>query len=91
MTHADDEDHAAPWWHRGLSERQGRLLAAARELGRERFAPRAAAHDQEASFPFENYADLRDAGFLGLTIPARYGGLGADYATYALVSAELGR
>ena len=62
-----------------------------RDLGRERFAPRAATYDLEASFPFENYADLREAGLLGLTIPARHGGLGADYATYALVSAELGR
>jgi alkylation response protein AidB-like acyl-CoA dehydrogenase len=70
---------------------RARLIEAARALGRERFAPRAARHDREASFPFENYADLREAGFLGLTIPARYGGLGADYQTYALVSAELGR
>jgi hypothetical protein len=91
VTHQDAEDDAAPWWHGALTEAQARLLETARRLGRERFAPRAATYDREASFPFENYADLRDAGFLGLTIPARYGGLGADYATYALVSAELGR
>ena len=70
---------------------QARLIALVRALGRERFAPRAARYDLEAAFPFENYADLREHGLLGLTIPARYGGLGADYATYALVSAELGR
>jgi len=74
-----------------LTANQERLIEIARVLGRARFAPRAAKHDLEASFPFDNYADLREAGFLGLTIPARYGGLGADYATYALVSAELGR
>src|SRR5262245_9148476 len=77
--------------HPSLSAEQQRLIDIARALGRDRFAPRAAKHDLEASFPFENYADLRDAGFLGLTIPSRHGGLGADYATYALISAELGR
>jgi alkylation response protein AidB-like acyl-CoA dehydrogenase len=74
-----------------LTAEQTRLIETVRALGRERFAPRAHRYDLEASFPFENYADLRAAGLLGLTIPARHGGLGADYATYALVSAELGR
>ena len=32
--------------------------------------------------PYENFADLHDAGFLGLCIPQRYGGLGADLATF---------
>ncbi len=34
---------------------------------------------------------MREAGFLGLVIPERYGGLGADFATYAQVSSEIGR
>jgi alkylation response protein AidB-like acyl-CoA dehydrogenase len=67
------------------------LVALAAELGAQKFAPRAARHDRDASFPTENYADLRAAGFLGLCVPERYGGLGADYRTYCLVSAELGR
>ncbi|MCI0548890.1 MAG: acyl-CoA/acyl-ACP dehydrogenase [Candidatus Rokubacteria bacterium] len=74
-----------------LTDEQRRLIELVRALGRDRFAPRAAKYDLEASFPFENYADLREHGLLGLTIPRRHGGLGADYATYALVSAELGR
>jgi alkylation response protein AidB-like acyl-CoA dehydrogenase len=77
--------------HPPLSPRQQELVERVRALGRERFAPRAARHDLEASFPLDNYADLREAGLLGLTIPERHGGLGADYATYAIVSAELGR
>ena len=55
------------------------------------FAARAARYDREASFPFENYDDLRQAGLLGVCVPAAYGGLGADFTTYAMVSAELGR
>jgi len=66
------------------------LMGIARELGRDRFLPRASAFDRAGEFPTANYEDLADAGFLGLTIPKRYGGLGADFATYAAVSAELG-
>ncbi len=67
------------------------MLDLVRRLGREKFAPRAARYDSEASFPFENYDDLREAGLLKLCVPTRHGGLGADYRTYCLVAAELGR
>ncbi len=71
--------------------RQAALIELVRHLGREHFAPRAEKYDREASFPFENYADLRAHGLLGLCVPERAGGLGADFETYCLVSAELGR
>jgi alkylation response protein AidB-like acyl-CoA dehydrogenase len=77
--------------HPPLTDEQRHLVELVRELGKDRFAARAHRYDTDASFPFENYADLREAGLLGLTIPKRHGGLGADYATYTLVSAELGR
>lgn len=72
------------------TERQLELVAAIAELGPV-FEERAATYDRDASFPYENWDDLRDIGFLGLCIPARYGGLGADFVTYALVAEELGR
>jgi alkylation response protein AidB-like acyl-CoA dehydrogenase len=71
--------------------RQAALIGLVGKLGRERFAARADKYDREASFPFENYDDLRDHGLLGLCVPERFGGLGADFETYCLVSAELGR
>jgi alkylation response protein AidB-like acyl-CoA dehydrogenase len=71
------------------SPRQGELIALARRLAQERFAPRAERHDREASFPFDDYADLRREGLLGLCVPVRYGGLGADYETYCLVAEQL--
>ena len=74
-----------------LTEKQAELVARAGRLGRERFAPRADKYDREASFPFENYADLREAALTALCVPERHGGIGADFATYCLVSAELGR
>lgn len=41
------------------------------------FAERAARHDAEGSFPYENYDDLRAAGYPALTVPAAFGGWGA--------------
>jgi len=73
-----------------LSAKQRDLLALAESLG-PKFAARAERYDREASFPFENYADLKRAGLLGLCIPERYGGLGADLRSYALVSATIGK
>ena len=56
-----------------------------------RFAARAEAHDRDATFPTQNWADLRDDGLLGLCIPTADGGLGGDFVAYALVAEELGR
>ena len=74
-----------------FTPKQRALLALAGELGRTKFAPRAAQWDESASFPFANYDDLRDAGLLKLCVPESHGGLGADYATYMMVAAEIGR
>lgn len=60
-------------------------------LGREKFIGRAEKYDVEASFPFENYDDMRDAGILAMTVPKSLGGLGVEYADYALLAAEMGR
>ena len=88
---------AAPSWPHiagnaaALTAQQRELIALAASLGRDKFAPRAARWDREASFPFENYADLRQAGLLGICVPKAHGGMGADFATYVMVAAELGR
>jgi alkylation response protein AidB-like acyl-CoA dehydrogenase len=74
-----------------LTEQQRELLAIAERLGREKFAPRAAHYDSTATFPFENYDDMREAGLLKICVPQQYGGTGADFATYAMVAAEIGR
>jgi alkylation response protein AidB-like acyl-CoA dehydrogenase len=55
--------------HLQPSSRQRELIALARRLARECFAPRAARHDRDASFPFDDYADLRSEGLLGLCVP----------------------
>ena len=42
------------------------------------FAQRAAQHDEERSFPYENYAQLRHTGYSTMTIPTELGGGGAS-------------
>jgi alkylation response protein AidB-like acyl-CoA dehydrogenase len=74
-----------------LTPQQRDLVALAAELGRAHLAPNAAAHDREASFPFDSFDALRRAGLLALCVPRAHGGMGADFATFALVVAELGR
>jgi alkylation response protein AidB-like acyl-CoA dehydrogenase len=75
----------------GLTEQQVELTALARRLGVEKVGPRAAEHDREASFPTANYRDMHEAGLLAICVPREHGGLGADYRTYMLVAAEIGR
>jgi alkylation response protein AidB-like acyl-CoA dehydrogenase len=74
-----------------LTPLQAHWITNAQDLGSTQFAPRAALWDETATFPFANYADLREQGFLSLCVPQNQGGAGADFATYMMVAAELGR
>src|SRR3954449_11757510 len=74
-----------------LSDEQAGIIARAREIGQSVFAGRAATYDREAIFPSENYRDLHRVGLLGIAVPKKHGGLGANYQTYALAAAEIGR
>ncbi|MBD2207122.1 acyl-CoA/acyl-ACP dehydrogenase [Calothrix sp. FACHB-1219] len=49
------------------------------------FATRAAIHDREGSFPFENFTALQQAQLLNLTIPQEFGGQGVGFATVCRV------
>jgi alkylation response protein AidB-like acyl-CoA dehydrogenase len=55
------------------------------------FAGRAAEHDRDATFPFENFEELRTAGLLNVTVPVEYGGLGAGLATVCRITREIAR
>jgi alkylation response protein AidB-like acyl-CoA dehydrogenase len=55
------------------------------------FATRAAEHDREASFPFENFGRLSEAGLLALTVPTALGGSGAGARDAARVIGIVGK
>ena len=56
-----------------------------------RFAERAVTHDREGSFPADDFADLKDAGLMGLMVPERLGGWGASFSSYAEIAMTLAR
>ena len=58
------------------TEREQRFIDLAAGLADE-FAPRAAQHDEEGSFPYENYERLKETRYTTLIIPEQLGGLGA--------------
>jgi isovaleryl-CoA dehydrogenase len=67
------------------------LGAAARKfVGREVW-PIADRMDREDYFPRELFRRLGEQGFLGMTVPAEYGGLGVGYLAQAVVLEEIAR
>jgi alkylation response protein AidB-like acyl-CoA dehydrogenase len=72
------------------TERQASFMAIADELAI-RFAERANEHDRAGAFPFENFWELHESGYLGLTIPEAFGGWGANPLEFALAQERLGR
>ena len=56
-----------------------------------RFTARAVEHDRVGTFPVADFADLREAGLMGLMVPSALGGLGAGFGDYADVAFELAR
>ncbi|MBO0794649.1 MAG: acyl-CoA/acyl-ACP dehydrogenase, partial [Ktedonobacteraceae bacterium] len=72
------------------TEQQKKLVALAAELA-DTFAGRAANYDWAGRFPLENYEDLRQSGYLSLTVPRDYGGWGASLLDVVLAQERLAR
>ncbi|MBN2905619.1 MAG: acyl-CoA dehydrogenase [Rhodobacteraceae bacterium] len=74
-----------------LDEDERMLRDAARVFAQDRLQPRVTeAYREERSAP-EIFAEMGEAGLLGVTVPEQYGGLGASYVTYGLVAREIER
>lgn len=74
-----------------LTPQQLDLKARARDLAERVVATRAAEVDRTEQYPKDNAAALKDAGMVGLTIPAEYGGPGLGYLEAVLVIEEMAR
>jgi alkylation response protein AidB-like acyl-CoA dehydrogenase len=74
-----------------LTEQQLALSEHASELARKTIAPRAAEVDRSEEYPWDNVEALTKAGFMGMTIPEEYGGLGLGYLDAALVVEEMAK
>ncbi len=74
-----------------LDQNKQALRDSARELAQGQISARAAEVDRTEQYPWDNVADLKDAGFFGMTIPSAYGGRGLDYLDAALVVEEMAK
>lgn len=74
-----------------LTDAQSALQAQARELSDGQVRDRAQKVDATESYPWDTVQDLVEAGFMGMTIPARFGGRGLSYFDAVLVIEQLAR
>jgi isovaleryl-CoA dehydrogenase len=74
-----------------LSEEERALREAARQFARREVAPVADRMDRDDYFPRDVFRRLGDHGFLGVTVPVEYGGLGLSYVSQALILEEIAR
>ena len=72
-----------------LSEQQRKLQQKAREFASLKIRPAARQLDSTAAFPTDIYPEMAARGLLGITIPEKWGGAGADTQSYALVMEEM--
>ncbi len=74
-----------------LTDTQIQIREAARRIAVDKIAPNAAEIDRTEEYPWDNVAVLKDAGFMGMTLPVEYGGQGASYLDAVLVVEELSK
>ncbi len=74
-----------------LSDTQKDLQQHARTLASKEFAPRAAEIDRDEAYPRDNVDTLVKAGFMGFTLPEKYGGQGLGYLEVLLIVEEIAR
>jgi acyl-CoA dehydrogenase len=74
-----------------LSDDQRLIRDTVRELCRSEFVPHAERWDRETIVPHEAVSTLAEHGFLGMSIPEEWGGVGYDTRTVALVIEEIAR
>jgi alkylation response protein AidB-like acyl-CoA dehydrogenase len=66
-----------------LTEEQQRVVQQVAMVADQHIAPQAARVDRDGAFPRESIAALGDGGWLGLTVPQAFGGLGHGLPTMA--------
>jgi butyryl-CoA dehydrogenase len=74
-----------------LTEEQSMIQAMAREFARERVRPIAAEIDRDARFPHETVKRMGELGLMGIAVPERWGGAGADVVSYVVALEEIAR
>jgi isovaleryl-CoA dehydrogenase len=91
MSMADPDGNNSPLPSFGLGPEHSEVLDTASAFARDTFYPLAPRMDDEEWWPEETMPALARMGFLGITVPADYGGAGSDLFTSGLVVQGLAR
>ncbi len=74
-----------------LTEEQEMIRKMVRDFAKNEVAPTAAERDEEERFDREIFDMMGELGLTGIPWPEEYGGIGADYVSYAIAVEELSR
>lgn len=74
-----------------LSSEESMVQDAARKYAQERLSPRVLQSFREEKTDLAIFAEMGSLGFLGLMLPAQYGGSEMNYVSYGLVAREIER
>jgi len=74
-----------------LSEDHVMMRTMVRDFAEAEVAPGAEERDENEEFPLELWQQCGELGLAGITFPEEYGGVGADYLSYAITIEELSR
>jgi len=72
-----------------LTEEQQHIAQAVRDFNKQYIAPYFMDWDEKQIFPIEVFNKLGEMGFMGITIPEKYGGSGLSYQDYVSIIDEL--
>lgn len=74
-----------------LTSEQEMVKKTAKEFADNEIMPGARERDRQEIFPWDLIHEMAGLGFLGPTLPERYGGMGFDYISEAIIFEEVGR
>ncbi|MEE9270467.1 MAG: acyl-CoA dehydrogenase [Candidatus Krumholzibacteria bacterium] len=74
-----------------ITDEQQMIREMARKFAESELKPIAAEIDEKGEYPVEMFKKMAKVGFMGLTVPAEYGGTGTDTVCYSIVIEELSR
>jgi len=74
-----------------LNEEQIIIRDTIREFAESKIKPRVMEFDESQEFPMEIIRQLGELGFMGIIVPAEYGGAGLGYIEFATIIEELGK
>jgi butyryl-CoA dehydrogenase len=77
--------------HLELTDEQQMIQGMARDFARSEIAPIAAEIDREARFPHETVKRMGELGLMGIAVPERWGGAGADMVSYIVALEEIAK